>query len=195
MKLLIATFNQGKLEDYRLFCKKFGIEAVNLNDVKINVEFEETYPTFEQNAKAKAEFYSKLSGLPTIADDSGIEIPFYNMEPGVKTKRWAEDNVAEKEYFEFVVNKIKQIPTTQRQGQMRAVLALCIKGETHLSEGIIKGTFTDIVYNKSSTPGYPWDLVFILDQNGKYYEELIEAENCEFNHRRIAFDKLVKYIT
>jgi inosine/xanthosine triphosphate pyrophosphatase family protein len=64
----------------------------------------------------------------------------------------------------------------------------------HLAEGTVKGTFTDVVYEHSTTNGYPWDKVFILDANGKYYEELINAENLEFNHRRIAFDKLKHYL-
>ena len=194
MKLLIATFNQGKLNDYKTFCKNLKIEVVNLNDLQITAEFDEIFDTFEANAKAKAEFYSKLSGLPTLADDSGIEIPFYNMEPGVKTKRWAGNTVTDQEYFDFIVKKISDIPKHLRQGQMRAVLALCINGQTYLSEGTIKGIFTEQKYNKSTTSGYPWDLVFILDENGKYYEELTEQENIELNHRKIAFDKLTKYL-
>ncbi|MCL5008748.1 MAG: hypothetical protein M1400_00200 [Patescibacteria group bacterium] len=189
MKLLIATFNQGKLEDYQSFCRNWGLVAVNLKDVGITEEFEETHDTFEANAKAKAEFYGRLSGLPTLADDSGIEIPFYNMEPGVKTKRWAGPGIQGKDYFNFIVEKIKAIPQKQRRGQMRAVLALYINGQAQLAEGKIIGTFTDQVYTASFTPDYPWDSLFILDANGKYYEALTPEENLEYNHRRVAFEQ------
>lgn len=195
MKLLIATFNQGKLEDYRSFCKDWGLAAVNLKDVGITEEFEETYDTFEANAKAKAEFYGRLSGLPTLADDSGIEIPFYNMEPGVKTKRWAGPGIKGKDYFNFIAEKIKAIPQGQRRGQMRAVLALYISGQTHLAEGKIIGTFTDHAYTESFTPDYPWDSLFILDANGKYYEALTPEENLEYNHRRVAFEQFKPLLT
>ncbi len=195
MELLIATFNQGKLEDYRAFCHGWGIKALNLKDVGITEEFEEKFDTFEKNAGAKAEFYAQLSNLPTLADDSGIEIPYYGMEPGVKTKRWAGDQVKGRAYFDFILQKIKQIPEGRRQGQMRAVLALCINHKIHLAEGLVKGRFTDKVYDKSFTPDYPWDPVFILDENGKYYEELSHEENLKINHRRIAMEKLKAYLT
>ena len=190
MKLLIATFNQGKLGDYKAFCKNMDIEALSLKDLGISEEFEEKYNSFEDNAKAKAEFYGQLSGLPTLADDSGIEIPYYQMEPGVKTKRWAGTEIKGREYFDFILKKIQAIPVNDRSGQMRAVLALNINQQTHLEEGIITGSFTDVVYEKSFTPDYPWDALFILDSNHKYYEELSPDENFEYNHRRIAFDKL-----
>ncbi|MCL5775323.1 MAG: non-canonical purine NTP pyrophosphatase [Patescibacteria group bacterium] len=194
MQLLIATFNQGKLEDYQAFCKDWGIKAVNLKDIGADEEFEEKFGTFEENAAAKAEFYAKLSHLPTLADDSGIEIPYYGMEPGVKTKRWAGNEVSGHSYFDFILQKVKQMPENQRQGQMRAVLALRINGETHLAEGVVKGRFTDKVYDKSFTPDYPWDSIFVLEENGKYYEELNLEENLKYNHRRIAFEKLKPFL-
>ena len=194
MRLLIATFNQGKLEDYQAFCKNWGIMAVNLKDVGITEEFEEKFDTFEENAASKAEFYAKLSDLPTLADDSGIEIPYYGMQPGVKTKRWAGEAIKGQAYFDFILQKVKEIPEGQRQGQMRAVLALSTDGQTHLAEGVIQGHFTDKVYEKSFTPDYPWDPLFVLNENGKYYEELSHEENLKFNHRRIALEKLKKFL-
>ncbi len=189
MKLLIATFNQGKLRDYRNFCKDLPLDLVSLKDVGIKEDFDEIYDTFEENSKGKAEFYAKLSGLPTIADDSGVEIPFYNMEPGVKTKRWG-GKLTDEEYFKFILDKIKNIPEDRRQAQMRAVLTLCIDGNYYQEEGEILGTLTDKVYERSTTMGYPWDKVFVLNDNGKYYEELNDEENHRYNHRRIAFEKL-----
>lgn len=193
MKLLIATFNKGKLEDYKQICKNLPLEVVSLKDIGIKEDFDEIYGTFEENSKEKAKFYSKISKLPVIADDSGVEIPFYDMEPGVKTKRWGGD-LNESEYFSFVLQKIKQIPESQRQAQMRAVLTLCSSGNCYQEEGKILGTLTDKPYEQSATSGYPWDRVFVLDANGKYYEALNEEENYQFNHRRIAVDKLKRYV-
>lgn len=193
-RLLIATFNRGKLEDYRLFCRSLPLELVQLGDLGITADFEEIHATFEENARAKAEFYAALAGLPTLADDSGIEIPFYGMEPGVKTRRWAGSELPDAEYFEFILRKIREIPPDQRQAQLRAVLALHREGETLLAEGKILGRLTEDYYRRSATPGYPWDRVFIIEELRKFYEELNEEENYRYNHRRIAFDKLEGFL-
>ena len=194
MKLLIATFNKGKIGDYKQFFKDLAVEVVGLGDVGIEEEFDEIYSTFEENSRGKAEFYAKLSGLPTLADDSGIEIPFYNMQPGVKTKRWGGD-LSDEEYSNFILDKIRHIPENLRQAQLRAVLTLCINGTCYQSEGKTLGIITDKIYADSTTHGYPWDKLFILDANGKYYEALTEEENLQLNHRSTALDKLKKYLS
>ncbi len=190
MKLLIATFNQSKLEDYKSITKDLPLEIVGLKDVGITEEFEEIYNTFEENAKAKAEFYQKLSGLPTLADDSGIEISFYKMEPGVNTRYWDGKGGNDQHYLKFILEKIKAIPPDQRQAQLRVVEAYCDGKQTQTAEGIIKGTLTDKVYNGGEIPGYPWDLVFIVSDINKYYEEIIDTNH---NHRKWAFDKLKEF--
>lgn len=193
MKLLIATFNKGKLEDYKQICKNLPLEVVGLKDVGIKEDFDEIYGTFEENSLGKAKFYAGMSKLPTIADDSGIEIPFYSMAPGVKTKRWGGD-LSEGEYFALILEKIKQIPESRREAQMRVVMTLCVNGKCYQSEGKIFGVLTDKPYEHRATSGYPWDRVFVLDANGKYYEALNKKENYQFNHRRIAFDRLKRYV-
>ncbi len=189
-KLLIATFNQGKIEDYKSFLQDLPIEPVTLYDLGITEDFDEIYDTFEKNASAKAEFYANISGLPTFADDSGVEIPFYNMEPGVHTKRWDGVGKNDEHYLNFIVEKINAIPEDQRFGQLIAVLAISIDGKTHVAEGVIKGKLTTHVYQNSETVGYPWDKVFIIPEVNKYYEELTEEENYKYNHRRLALEKL-----
>ncbi len=189
-KLLIATFNKGKLEDYKFFLKNLPFKLVTLENLGITEDFEEVCETFEENASAKAEFYAKLSGLTTLADDSGVEIPFYKMAPGVHTKRWDGVGKNDEHYQKFILEKIKAIPKDQRKAQLRAVLALSINGETHMSEGIIKGILTEKVYPNSDTQGYPWDRVFIIPQLNKYYEELSDKENYKYNHRRRALENL-----
>ena len=193
MKLLIATGNAAKLKDYQDFAKGLPLEIVSLKEVGVTEEFDEVYKTFEENAKGKAEFYQKLTNLPTLADDSGIEIPFYNMEPGVNTKHWDGKGKNDEEYLKFIVEKIKAIPPGHRQAQMRAVLAYADGRQTILQEGIIKGLLTDKIYREKVSHGYPWDQIFIIPELNKYYEELTFEENRQHNHRAIAFEKLKKY--
>ncbi len=188
-KLLIATFNNGKIKDYKEFLSDLPLALVTLSDLGIQQDFDEVFDTFEENARAKAEFYAKLSGLPALSDDSGIEIPYYDMGPGVHTKRWNGDDFDEERYINFIVNKIKAIPADRREAQLRAVLALYINGKIYLSETKIKGYLTPVVY-KGSTKDYPWDKVFIIPEENKYYEELDDEENYKYSHRRIGLERL-----
>lgn len=190
MKLLIATHNPAKLEDYKQFCEGLNLEIVSLTDVGVADEFGEGLPTFEDNAKAKAEHYYQLTKIPTLADDSGMEIPFYNMQPGVDTKHWDGRGLNDEKYLKFIVEKIKAIPLDKRQAQLRVVEAYCDGKQTVTAEGIIKGTLTEKIYTGSTTHGYPWDLVFIVSDVGKYYEEVTDQEH---NHRKWAFDKIRQY--
>ncbi|HUQ85304.1 MAG TPA: non-canonical purine NTP pyrophosphatase [Candidatus Limnocylindrales bacterium] len=193
-KLLIATFNKGKVLDYKSFLKDLPLSLVTLHDLGVTEDFDEIYDSFEENARAKAEFYANLSGLPALADDSGVEIPFYNMEPGVHTKRWDGVGKNDEHYLNFILEKISVIPEDQRVGQLRAVLALSLNNHTHLAEGVIKGNLTTEVYKNSATHGYPWDSVFIIPEINKYYEELSYEENYKYNHRRLALDKLKQFL-
>jgi XTP/dITP diphosphohydrolase len=195
MHLLIATSNPAKLKDYKDFAQGLPLKIVSLKDLGVTEEFDEVHRTFEENAKGKAEFYQRLTNLPTLADDSGIEIPFYNMGPGVKTKHWDGRGLNDEQYLKFIVEKIKAIPPENRQAQMRAVLGYSDGKRTILQEGIIAGRLTDKIYRDGASHGYPWDQVFIVGDLNKYYEELTFEENRQHNHRAIAFDKLKKYFT
>lgn len=193
-KLLIATLNRGKLSDYKEFLKDSNYEPMSLTDAGIIQDFEEVFETFEENAHGKAEFYESISGFPTLADDSGVEIPYFNMAPGVNTKRWDGIGKNDENYIKFIVDKISQIPQNKRQAQLRAVLALKIENDVHLAEGKIKGILTDKVYTGSDTHGYPWDRIFIIPELNKYYEELTPQENLKYNHRRLALEKLKPFL-
>lgn len=191
MRVLLATFNQGKLRDYRQFAARYPeVTLVSLADVSITEDVAEPYGTFEENARHKAEHYARLSGLPTIADDSGIEIPFYGMEPGVHTKRWDGRRNHDEHYEAFILEKVKAIPEDRRAAQLRAVLAYADGPNTATAEGVIQGQLTDHRYDGGSTKGYPWDRLFVIPELGKYYEELTDDENFRYNHRRVAFDRL-----
>ena len=87
-RLLIATTNPGKLAEIRHFLGELPITLVSLSDLGIREKANETGNTFKENAVLKAKFYSKLSGLPTIGDDGGLEIDALGGAPGVKSHRW-----------------------------------------------------------------------------------------------------------
>lgn len=192
MKLLIATTNPGKLAEIKRFLSDLPIELVSLKDVGITDNVEETGKTFEENAILKAKYYSKKSGLPTIADDGGFEIDALGGQPGVKSHRWihGDREDTDDELIAYTFEKMKGI--IKRGAQLRAVLALVLpSGEIHTATSATRGT----IPNKPSldrVPGFPYRSILFIPKIGKYYNhDLLTPQETEtYNHRKKALDKL-----
>lgn len=197
-QLLIATRNSGKLSELRSFLSDLPLKIVSLADLKIQEKTKETGKTYEENAVKKARFYARKSGLPTIADDGGIEIRALGGEPGIKSRRWVDGKAeaSDEELISYTLKRLKNIPPRYRQAQFRAVLALAIPGNgVYTSEGIVKGIIAQkpIVKRKR---GYPYRSLFYLPPIKKYYleDELTPKETQKYNHRAKAIKRLKKII-
>ena len=197
-KLLIATQNPAKLEEFKMFLRDLPIEVVGLADLGISDQFEETGSTFEENAKAKALFFVKKSGLPTLADDGGIEIGILGGEPGIKSRRWLDGktDAQDEELINYTLKRLEGVSPSKRKAQFRAVLALAIPGGgIYFSEGVIKGVIAEKPLIKRKE-GYPYRSLFYLPQIKKYYfeDELSKEEERLYNHRYKAVQKLIPII-
>ncbi len=199
-KLLLATHNPAKLEELKIGLKeleKYGITLVSLNDVRVEEEPVETGSTFQENSELKAKFYSKLTGLPTIADDGGLIIPYLNNAPGVKSKRWPGYEASDEELIGFTLNKLKGCTGDKRIAYLETCVTFLMPNSpvnTQISEQEkIKGYIADIPSNRA-TNGYPFRALFIVDEFDKYYDELTDKEHDQINHRYIALKKLTKKI-
>src|SRR3989339_338357 len=113
MKVLLATRNPGKIKVYRKYLLP-SVELVTLAELGLTQEFEEKEKTFEANARAKAQFYFNLSGLFTIAEDSGFEIDYFHGEPGVKSRRWLGHQATDPELVDHLRTIITTIPQDRR---------------------------------------------------------------------------------
>lgn len=111
-KLLIATTNPGKLSEIKIYLSSLKLELLSLADFDIKTKLHENYKTFKQNAINKARFYSKITNLPTIADDGGIEIDYLNRAPGIKSRRWVngDENISDIEIIDYTLLKLKNVP-------------------------------------------------------------------------------------
>jgi len=192
--ILIATSNQAKFEEIRQFLSDIPITCVGLRDVGITDSVEETGATFEENAILKAKFYAELSGLPTLADDGGLEIDALHGEPGIHSHRWIHKDREDEdeELIAYTIQQLRGLPHVKRGGQLRVVVALALpNGDVHTSEGIIRG----IIAEKPSSyrqKGFPYRSLLYLPKLKKFYnhDELSKEENKEYNHRRRAIEKL-----
>lgn len=201
-KLLIATTNPGKLAEIKQFLGDIGVHLVDLHDLGITQKVDETGKTFEENAILKAKFYMKISGLPTIADDGGLEIDALGGAPGVKSHRWihGDREDEDEELIQYTMKQMKLIPLTKRGAQLRAVDALVLpNGETFTAEAATRGIIPLAPANHRTT-GFPYRSLLFLPKLNKFYNthELTPEENEAYNHRRKALEKLkpiiIKYL-
>jgi XTP/dITP diphosphohydrolase len=180
-RLLLATTNQGKAAEYQDLLKDLDFEIVTLDQAGISQEADESYNTFEENARQKAAFYAELGGLLTLADDSGLEVDALNGEPGVRSSRYAGDNATDADRVDFLLNKLKNIPGQKRRARFRCVIAVARPGgPVETVEGTCEGY---IATEPKGLNGFGYDPVFYLLEYGKTIAELPpEIKNC-ISHR------------
>lgn len=191
-KLLVATKNPGKLKEISNFLSDLPLQIISLSDLNIQKGFEENGKTYRENSRKKALFYAKKSGLPTIADDGGIEIAALGGAPGVKSKRWLGKNSTEQDIINHMVKVAKELSDDNRTAFFKTVISFALPdGKVWSVAGEIEGIIAEKPYLKALI-GYPYRSFFYLTQIKKFYHEdqLTEREQKEYNHRYKAIEKL-----
>lgn len=187
-RLLLATTNQGKAAEYRDLLKGLDLEMVTLDQAGISQEADESFNTFEENARHKAAFYAELGGLPTLADDSGLEVDALSGEPGVRSSRYAGDNATDADRVDFLLNKLKDVPHQERTARFRCVIAVARPGgQIETAEGACDGY---IATEPSGHNGFGYDPVFYLPEFGKTIAELPPEIKNRISHRAMAAVKM-----
>src|ERR1700756_1618298 len=123
-ELLIATTNSAKFAEYRELTREFNLRLLSLRDAGIDREAPEGAATFRDNARIKAAFYFKQSGLPTLADDGGLEVDALGGAPGVQSHRWLGADTDDRRLAEEVVRRMVGVEPEQRTARLRAVAGL-----------------------------------------------------------------------
>lgn len=143
--LLIATTNPGKFAHIHYDLADLSADLLSLTDLNIHDDVEETGETFQDNALLKARFYHEISGLPTIAEDSGIEVDALQGELGIKTRRWGAGAAAtDEEWIAVFLDRMKDEPV--RTARFRCCLVYKdAEGAEHLFEGTCEGEITSAV--------------------------------------------------
>ena len=186
-RLLLATTNKGKAAEYRDLLKDLDFEIVTLDQAGISQEADESYDTFEENARQKAAFYAELGGLLTLADDSGLEVDALNGEPGVRSSRYAGDNATDAERVDFLLNKLKSIPRQKRRARFRCVIAIAQPGgPVQTVEDTCDGY---ISMEPKGLNGFGYDPVFYLSDYDKTIAELPPEIKNRISHRGRAAQK------
>jgi len=192
MKLLIATKNPGKLREIKEFLDN-DFELLSLGDFKSVPDVEETGKTFEENSILKARKYFEWSGIPTIADDGGLEIDFLNGEPGVKSRRWPGYEATDEELINIALEKLKGVPWDKRAARLKTVGTYYDKNGYFHTEGVIEGYIVEDKPDKWET-GYPFRAVLWIPKFNKIYQDLTKEEHEEINHRKFVYGRLGREI-
>lgn len=193
MDILIATKNPGKFKEIAEFMKGLNLKFVSLCDLGIEQDFPENADSFEENALGKARFYSKLTGLPAIADDSGIFINALADELGVKTRRWgAGEKASDEEWLDYFMDRMKSEPDRGAKFVCAAAFSgpqgeIVFMGETF---GQITDQLEAPIY-----PGIPLSSVFKPEGSDKVYSLLSPEEKNKISHRGKAFKQLFNWIS
>ncbi|MBA3533254.1 MAG: RdgB/HAM1 family non-canonical purine NTP pyrophosphatase [Ardenticatenales bacterium] len=181
MKLLIATNNQGKLKEYQQILRELlpDLTLLTLREAGINQDVEETGETFEENARLKAVEYAALSGLPVIADDSGLAVEALGGFPGVHSARWAGPTDAERN--REILAKLENVPEAER-GAKFVCVALCRTpdGREAMAYGEVLGR---IGYEPRGSNGFGYDPLFVFPERGTTMAELSSDEKNAISHR------------
>ncbi len=196
MNLLLATHNPAKIKELTKGLRKLiNIQLLSLKDTHIIDEPKETGKTFAENSLLKAKYYAHRAKMPVIADDGGMVIDVLNGEPGVRSKMWLGRPAADKEFIEYTLTRLKDVPPEKRTARMEVVLTFYNPKTNHIfsEKGVIEGRIAEKV-TTNFTPGFPFRALFIVSKYNKYYDELTDDEHHHINHRLQALKRLIPKI-
>lgn len=193
MRLLIASSNAGKIREIQAILSTSDIEVLSYKDVGLAADFDvaETGTTFTDNAWLKASAYAAATGLPVLADDSGLEVEALDGFPGVYSNRWFTGTTSERN--QALLAKLS--PTDSRNAQFRSVLCLYDPQMKHTQffEGVIKGSLAT-AERGSRLEGFGYDPIFIPEGYIQTFAELGVAVKNQISHRRQALLKLNQFL-
>lgn len=193
-KLLIATHNQAKFEQMRdVLAEKLDYDFISLDDCDVTYEVDETGVTLEENALLKAQAYAERTGLPTIADDSGLMVDALDGAPGVYSSRYAGPDASDIEKVDYLLDKLKDVPEGERSAKFGCAVAF-INPQKRLKKVFTSEALGRIAADKRGKlrPGFPYYLVFILDDYNKTMGELLDENIAYIGHRQKALGMFIK---
>lgn len=197
-QLLIATTNPGKFAEIKSVLGNLPLELLSPRDLNIKDSPQETGKTFAENALIKARFYFEKTGIPTLADDGGLEIDALDGKPGVESHRWVDPKreSSDEELIKFTLEKMKSVPRPERGAQLRLVMIFIDRqGKVHQAEEKVRGVIP-IQPSPNRTPGYPYRSLLFLPHINKFYNEaeMTRQESLKYGHRIRAVRKLLPEI-
>ena len=182
MKVVLASKNKHKLVEISKITEKFGFDLVLQSELGVDIDVEETGTTFEENSLLKAEAVMKATGLPALADDSGIAVDALNGEPGIYSARYGfDESLDDWGRLELLLKNTEHVPDGQRQAQFVCVISFITPdGKVIQARGEIHGELTR---EPAGENGFGYDPIFYYPPLCKTTAELSPEEKNEVSHR------------
>jgi non-canonical purine NTP pyrophosphatase, rdgB/HAM1 family len=191
-KIVFATANEGKVKEIKEILKDFPIEVLSMKEMGITANIEEDGTTFEENSLIKARAISKLTGLPALADDSGLEVDYLNGEPGIYSARYLGRDTDYDYKNNYIINKLSDAKEGERSARFVCVISLVLPdGREFVERGVVEGL---IGYEQKGENGFGYDPIFYLPEYGKTSAELSPEEKNKISHRGKALSAMKKLI-
>lgn len=194
MKVVLASNNQNKLREMKAILSPLGWEILSQREAGVHVEPDENGLTFEENSYIKAQAVMEATGLPAIADDSGVEVDALGGAPGVHSARYGGDACKDdKARNRLLMKNMEEVPDGSRTGRFVSVITMVYPdGKTVAARGELEG---EILRQEVGDGGFGYDPLFYIPAEGVTMAELTPERKNEISHRAVALQKFVKKLT
>lgn len=192
MKIILASHNLHKVAEMKTVLRDLFVEIITLDDYPEVGDIEETGKTLKENALLKARIVNRITGIPAIGDDTGLEVDSLNGAPGVYSARYAGEQASYEDNVKKLLAEMINIGENERTARFRTVAAF-VDGETELtSEGKIEGMIT---FEPKGTSGFGYDPLFFIPEMNCTFAELSTEEKNRISHRGHALQNLYKHLS
>ncbi|MBQ6160633.1 MAG: RdgB/HAM1 family non-canonical purine NTP pyrophosphatase [Oscillospiraceae bacterium] len=193
MKVVLASRNRHKLEEIQNILARYDMELVLQSDLGLDIDVEENGTSFEENSELKARAVMEASGLPAIADDSGLCVDALGGAPGIYSARYgAPDCVTDWDRLCFLLRNLKGIRSEERTARFVCVITLLYPdGRKLVARGTCEGM---IAYEPSGEDGFGYDPVFYLPTHGCTFAQMGQERKNQISHRANALNRLCQML-
>ena len=190
-EIVIATHNPDKKKEMVVALCDLGVNILTLDNFPEIGEIEETGSTLLENSLIKARTVFAKTGIPTIADDTGLEVDALNGAPGIYSARYAGTNVTYEDNVRKLLTEMSSIDIKSRTARFKTVISFSYNNKELWTEGVIEGSITE---NPIGEKGFGYDPVFRVLETGKTFAEMTKKEKNKISHRGVALKKMSKLL-
>lgn len=189
MKIVLATRNPGKVREMRALLSALPVELISAAEIENAPEIEEDAETLEGNARKKASSLNRATGLPSLADDTGLEVDALGGDPGVHSARFAGSDATDADNRRKLLEALEGVK--ERSARFRTVIAFVDQEGMHYFEGLCRGK---IITEERGHGGFGYDPIFQPEESDKTFSELSPEEKNKVSHRGRALREFESYL-